>query len=298
MRGKVRGVIRGLGAAAAVAAVLMMVGCGGDGGGGNATMRVLLTDLPSSEVLEVHVHITAVEVVGEGGRQVLLDDADIPDDIELIALAANPLLLGQPILPEGSYNQVRLIVSEAEGENWVVTSDEQRHDLRIPSGAQTGAKLVTGEFDVVAGQIVVLLLDFNAAASIHEAGASGQWIMRPTVVASVLPDEELQFGTIRGIVLDEAGQPLAVPENQVLGLFMETALGPIALAQVDATDGSFEIPALLAGSYELYLAYADTQWNQIGDPLAFRIEEAGDLMSMLELLLDPDEVIELTIVVP
>lgn len=278
----------------------VLTGCGGGDGDDAGTMRVMLTDLPASDVTEVHVHIVRIEVVGAGGPVVLLNDADIPDDIELTALAANPILLGQPLVPAGTFTQVRLIVSGADGENWVRTSDGERHDVRIPSGPQTGTKLVTGRFAVGAGEVVTLLLDFNAAASVHEASNSGQWIMRPTVAASVVPVGQLNFGSIEGTVLDDEGLPLAVPENQVLGVFIETPFGAIALAEVDPEDGSFEIPALLAGGYELKIMYADLDWTPIGAPLSFYLGDDVDmtLTTLHDILLGADESIDLTLVVP
>lgn len=283
--------------AVVVAAGLTLMGCGGDDDENEAQIRVMLTDMPMSRVKEVHVHIVRIEMVGSGGPVVLVNDAAIPDDIELIALAGNPMLLGRPWVPVDTYTQVRLILSEEAGENWVVDENDVVHHLTIPSGAQTGVKLVSGQFPIVAGQISTLLLDFNAAASVHEAGASGNWIMRPTVAASVVNVTDLHFGSISGTILDENGHPLVVPDDRVLGIFIQTPFGAIAVAEVDATDGSFEIPALLVGAYDLKLYFADTDWNPIGDPLTFRID-GGDPITVLPITLADGDTLVYTIVVP
>lgn len=283
--------------AVVVAAGLTLMGCGGDDDENEAQIRVMLTDMPLSRVKEVHVHIVRIEMVGSGGPVVLVNDAAIPDDIELIALAGNPMLLGRPWVPVDTYTQVRLILSEEAGENWVVDENDVVHHLTIPSGAQTGVKLVSGQFTIVAGQISTLLLDFNAAASVHEAGASGNWIMRPTVAASVVNVTDLHFGSISGTILDENGHPLVVPDDRVLGIFIQTPFGAIAVAEVDATDGSFEIPALLVGAYDLKLYFADTDWNPIGDPLTFRID-GGDPITVLPITLADGDTLVYTIVVP
>lgn len=282
--------------AVVVAAGLTLMGCGGDDDENEAQIRVMLTDMPLSRVKEVHVHIVRIEMVGSGGPVVLVNDAAIPDDIELIALAGNPMLLGRPWVPVDTYTQVRLILSEEAGENWVVDENDVVHHLTIPSGAQTGVKLVSGQFPIVAGQISTLLLDFNAAASVHEAGASGNWIMRPTVAASVVNVTDLHFGSISGTILDENGHPLVVPDDRVLGIFIQTPFGAIAVAEVDATDGSFEIPALLVGAYDLKLYFADTDWNPIGDPLTFRID-GGDPITVLPITLADGDTLVYTIVV-
>lgn len=281
-----------------VAAGLTLMGCGGGDDEDRQQMRVMLTDMPLSGVKEVHVHIVRVEIVGSGGPVLLVDDPDIPDDIELIALAGNPLLLGQPLVPIDTYTQVRMIVSDEPGENWVLDENDVRHDLTVPSGPQTGVKLVTGQFQIVAGQVSTLLLDFNAAASVHEAGASGNWILRPTVAASVVNVADLDFGSISGTVLDENGDPLVVPDDQVLGIFIQTPFGAIAVAEVDDTDGSFEIPALLVGTYDLRVRYADLDWDPIGEPLTFRVDADPTLIALLPIVLADGDALVYAIVVP
>lgn len=285
--------------AAVAAFVFVLAGCdGGDGGAtGTGTARVVLTDVPMSDVQEVHVHITRVEAVSnDDGVQTLVTDDQIPDDIDLVALAANPLLLGQPLIPVGTYTQIRLILDADPGENYVIDGDGVRHDLTVPSGPQTGAKLVTGAFDIADGQVVTILLDFNAAASVHQAGQSGQWIMRPTIFASVVDAADIDLGSVEGTVLDESGDPLPVPVGEVLGVFLETPFGPVAVAQVDPDDGTFVIPAVLADQYTLRVRYADADdWDDYEDPLNLVVN--GDTQQFLTIDLDPDELLELAIVV-
>ncbi len=281
---------------------LVIAGCSGSGdgndvGAGTGTVRVMLTDAPLSDVQEVWVQITRIEAVSSGhGVQVLVTDEQIPDEIELIELAGNPMLLGEPLIPAGRYTQVRLILNDAPGANYIVDSEDVKHDLKVPSGAQTGAKLVTGAFDIEQGETVTLLLDFDAAASVHQAGASGMWIMRPTIFASVVPGETLQFATIRGTVLDEDGAPLPAGTDEVLAVFVETPFGPISISQVDPTDGSFEIPSILAGSYQAYVAYADPDgWEPTSPPLNLIYDQ--DPLQYIDISLDPDQTLDLDIVV-
>lgn len=284
---------------AAVVVTLAVAGCGGGDGDdqGMGTARVLLTDAPRSDVQAVHVHITRIDVVtsGEGVRTLITDDM-IPDDIELISLARNPLLLGEPLIPAGQYTQIRLILNDTPGANYVIDADGVRHDLTIPSGAQTGAKLVTGAFTIEEGEVVTILLDFDAAASVHQAGASGRWIMRPTIFAHVLPDVELEFAGISGTVLDAEGSPLPVRPDEVLAVFVETPFGPVALAEVDPTDGSYEIASILVGAYQVYVAYADPDaWEPVEPPLDLIVD--GDLRQFIEILLTADETLTLDLVV-
>ena len=270
---KARAMIMGavLSALLAAGLLLSVVGCGGGGGSsssGSGTVRVMLTDAPAADISEVHVHITSVQAVASGGPVTLVNDAALPDDIELVALARDPLLLGQPLIPSGDYTQVRLIVSSVAGENWIRTAAGDRYDLKVPSGSQTGAKLVTGEFSVPAGGTVVLLLDLDAAASVHQAGASGQWIMRPTIFASVV-DTIPGMGALNGTVLDSAGAPPVPPAGSVLGVYVQGPFGPVGVAEVSPVDGAFSIPGLPAGSYDLQLFYAGLDWVPTGPALSF-----------------------------
>ena len=41
-----------------------------------------------------------------------------------------------------TYTQVRMIVSDEPGENWVLDENDVRHDLTVPSGPQTGVCLL------------------------------------------------------------------------------------------------------------------------------------------------------------
>jgi len=285
-------------ALAVVSVGLVLGGCGGgdDDVSGTGTARVVLTDAPMSNVDEVHVKITRIEVVGQAGAQVLLNDRDIPDDVELIALGANPLLLGQRELPAVQYTQIRMILDNTPGANYIIDSEGERHDLTIPSGAQSGVKLVTGAFEVVDGQIITILLDFNAAASVHQAGQSGQWIMRPTVFANVVRGADLDLGTIRGTVLDEAGAPIVAPDGRVLGVFIETPFGTVGVAEVDPVDGSFELPAVIAGPYNLRVRYADPlTWQPIGDPLDLVVNST--IQQLLAITLADEQTLDLAIVV-
>jgi hypothetical protein len=82
--------------------------------------------------------------------------------------------LGLQALPAGSYGQIRLLLSEAS-----IVVDGQTSPLSIPSGMQSGIKVGHG-FELHAGSLTTLALDFDAARSIHEAPGRG-YIMRPVI---------------------------------------------------------------------------------------------------------------------
>lgn len=253
----------------------LLGGCGGDGSAGQTgTLQLLLTDAPAADIAEVHVHIVSVQVVGGGAGVVeVIGDGDIPDDIELVSLAQDAYLLGAGIIPAGEYQQMRLILSQVPGENWLRTATDEVHELTVPSGGQTGIKLVTGPFTVAPDLPTILLLDFDAAASVHRAGASGNWIMRPVIHASVVADVEPLLGSLVGTVTDNDGNPLVAAEGELVGVFLLDDEGEVvAVVEVSPDDGTFEIPSILAGDYTLRVFYASIEWDPIGDALLVGVD--------------------------
>ena len=74
------------------------------------------------------------------------------------------------------------------------------HELKVPSGSQSGYKIVGG-FDINANSTTELILDFDANRSVVVAGNSGQWLLKPTVKVKY-PDED---ALIEGRVTDSNG---------------------------------------------------------------------------------------------
>jgi hypothetical protein len=100
-------------------------------------------------------------------------------------------VLGENELEAGTYQQIRLIIGKtAESENningephpdanYVVLTDGSYVYLKIPSGYQTGVKLVH-PFEVEEDGFIELVLDFEACKSVVETG-SGKYILKPTI---------------------------------------------------------------------------------------------------------------------
>src|SRR5262249_15373461 len=98
--------------------------------------------------------------------------------------------LGIAPVPAGHYTQIRLKLDP--GSNVVVGGTQ--FPLTVPSGLQSGYKLV-GEFDVPANDSADVMLDFDAARSIHLTG-NGRYMLRPTVRVIAAPPA--QTGAISG----------------------------------------------------------------------------------------------------
>ena len=103
---------------------------------------------------------------GDGGGWVTFD---VPTQtIDLLTLQNGVTMeLGNAKVPAGSYDMLRLVVSNA-----TVTVNGQTSPLSVPSGAERGVQVKYG-FTVTSGDKTVLLLDFDANASVHQEGNGG-----------------------------------------------------------------------------------------------------------------------------
>ena len=64
--------------------------------------------------------------------------------------------------------------------NYVIDTDDNYQELKMPSDINTGIKIVHG-FSISTDQSTELILDFNAEKSGVVAGNSGIWHLKPTI---------------------------------------------------------------------------------------------------------------------
>jgi hypothetical protein len=107
------------------------------------------------------------------------------------------VLFDQPI-PAGSYGQIRLmVVADGDPSNsYIMLSDGTMHGLQVPSGSQTGLKLVSG-FTVPSSGVVDYTIDFDLRKAITcPPGQATACILKP---AERLVDNTT-VGNIQGVV--------------------------------------------------------------------------------------------------
>ena len=96
--------------------------------------------------MHVVVVFTGVELTGNGGNPVTIT-FPAPKSIDLMTQSgtASAVLFDQPI-PSGSYGQIRLmVVADGSANNsYIDFANGSRLGLRVPSGSETGFKLVSG----------------------------------------------------------------------------------------------------------------------------------------------------------
>jgi len=199
---------------------------------GTGTVRVSLTDAPA-DYDSVVLHIAEVAVHRDGPDNAGWFTVSTPDSLFDLLMLRNGVFtgLGSVTVPAGHYTQARLILGPG---SYLVVSGE-RHDLTVPSGMQTGLKLIGG-FDVPAGGLVDIGIDFDAARSIHVTG-NGRYMLKPTARVQVFATT----GSITGKVS---------PADPPSGVFAVAGADTVA-STITGGDGAFALALLSAGTYDV-----------------------------------------------
>jgi hypothetical protein len=181
-----------------VATTLGLVACGGGSASNTGQMKLAVADAPVDGAQAVVVKFTGVELTANGGSPVDITFTQ-PKTIDLLNQSgtASAVLFNQPI-PAGSYGQIRLLVV-ADGDpsnSYITLSDGTMHGLQVPSGSETGLKLVSG-FTVASSGVVDYTIDFDLRQAITcPPGQAPACILKPT---EKLVDNTA-VGNIQGVV--------------------------------------------------------------------------------------------------
>lgn len=167
-------------AAVLATTTLGLASCGGSSGD-MGQMKLAVADAPIDGAQAVVVKFTGIELTGNSGNPVDISFASAKS-IDLLNQSgtASAVLFDQPI-PAGSYGQIRLmVVANGDPNNSYVTlSDGTTHGLQVPSGSETGLKLVSG-FTVPASGVVDYTIDFDLRQAITcPPGQSPACILKP-----------------------------------------------------------------------------------------------------------------------
>jgi hypothetical protein len=209
---------------------------------GSASIKFLLTDSPD-RFQQVNIDVRSVQVLIDDSLITLDTYSGIYNLLEFVN--GKDTLVVNDDIPTGRLSQVRLIL----GDNNSIMADSVLYDLKIPSGQESGLKLLVHR-DIVSGQAYTYVIDFDAARSIVRTGHGeyGRFILKPVVrVVS-----ESLTGSIKGVVQPADARPTvtAVGSNDTTTVF------------ADPYSGKFKIRCLNPGSYDLEFhpdsAYSDT----------------------------------------
>lgn len=235
--------------------VLVLTGCDStnDSEPEMGKLVVQLTDAPDDyesvmiDVREVRINntddSTGWETVAEPNRRYnLLDLTNGAYEV-----------LGDTTLSAGMYPQIRLVL----GSNNTVTVDGETHELKVPSGAQSGLKLNVNA-DIQDDITYTLLLDFDVSRSIHLRGNqqnNNGYIMRPVIRAM----NRAVTGTVSGVI--DPAETNAV-------VYAMAGSDTLTSTFADTTDGIFKIIGLDEGTIDVHAsprnnAYKDTTVTEV-----------------------------------
>lgn len=279
-----------------------LAGCGGSGGANdapaNATGRLSLgvSDAPVHDATKVCVTFDAIEFKRQGdgpATTVALDPAVSVNLLDFQGTNAAPLLVSEE-LPAGNYEWMRLAVDAEQGSNggagdtggdtcdgagsYIVMDTGGVYNLYVPSGAQSGLKLVSA-YTVPANGEASFTVEFDLMKSITAPpGLAPDVILKPVL--------RLVNNVEAGAVVGEVDHALATAENCEPAVFLfddgvtpnpiddgetQDPEDPVATAMVKeevAKDGSsahrYTLGFLLPGDYEL----AFTCDGEVFDPAA------------------------------
>ena len=242
-------------ATSSILAAAALVACGGGGGSSTpppssntGTVRAALTDAPACGYDEVNVTVNKVRVNmsatasdTEGGWTDIA--LATPIKVNLLKLTngvTEPL--GTAPLAAGKYNQIRLVLDANTADNMansVKPTGGTLQNLITPSAVQSGIKL-NGSFDVVAGQVADVILDFDACKSVVTRG-NGKYALKPVI--KMLP---VVLNGISGVIA-----PAQLTSNVMISA--QQAGVVVASTVPDAVTGAFLLSRLPAGNYDVVI---------------------------------------------
>lgn len=221
---------------------------------GQAKVQMMLTDAPATYDA-VFLDVKSVSINNSTGDAGWVDyplDPKFNTPINILDYRNGTVVaMGDPLtLPAGKIEQIRLVL----GDNNKVVIDGVDHALTVPSGPTSGYK-INFHKELAPDGVYKIWLDFDAARSVHEAGKSGKYLLRPVVKAF----SEETNGQFRGYVKPLEAKPwlYALKGTDTVG------------SAIPAPDGFFHFVGLADGAYSLGIdadsasMYRDTLINNI-----------------------------------
>lgn len=265
-----------------VLVTVMLIGCSmaADDPG---TIRLSLTDAPIADakgVEGVFITISSIEYNLNGAW---IEDTGFegPQEFNLLDLTGGTVApLTNTVISAGEVTQIRFkldaqedgasprstpgsyIVIDSRGEaDGTIDENDDTYELFVPSGSQTGYKAV-GSFTIPSNGEVEITADLDVRKSVVKRGSKDEYILKPTTRLIV----NNQAGTIDGS-FDATGSPYAAfsvfayeegvytDSESLTGTEDPETFVPfenaVSSAAVDITNGSYILPFLTAGIYDL-----------------------------------------------
>jgi hypothetical protein len=189
--------------------------------GTSGTVNLSITDAPvdSDGITGVFITVLEIQYHTHENEWKVFEDYEGPKSFNLLDLQRGESeLLGSFEMEAGTYTQIRFMLDApvfGTGQHsnpgcYLEFSDGSQINLFVPSGAQTGYKAV-GAFTVPINGSVDVTADFDVRKSVVKAGASGKYLLKPTIRLIV----DNQSGQI-------AGEVTNIPEQSNIVIYAYT----------------------------------------------------------------------------
>jgi hypothetical protein len=238
----------------------LLVGCGGGGSSDGDMGRITLgiTDAPVDGATAVVVKFTAIELKPESGEAFTIELSPAPS-VDLLALAGGGSreLLSEHAVPAGRYTWVRLLIDAQQNTptSYIDFADGQRFALFVPSGSESGLKLIRG-FTVAVGSTSNFTIDFDLRKSvIAPPGQSPNYLLKP-VLRLV---DNLRVGTLEGTVAAALVPTGCAPQVYLFG-GANVVPDDLDLAPAPDVDPFVSVPVALdtaSGEYRFRVAFLE-----------------------------------------
>ncbi len=266
------------------ATAVVLAGCGGSGSSDtNATgfISLSISDGPVHDAKKVCISFDEIEFKGNGQSIIIeLDPAESVNLLEFQGNNAMPILISEE-LPAGEYQWLRLGIdakrlgmggtgdsseTECDGEgSYIVMKTGEVYNLYVPSGEETGLKLVGG-YTIPADSSVIFTAEFDLMKSVTAPdGLSPDVILRPTLRLV----DNAEAGTLTGqvsnalvtaegcdpsvYVFNDGIEPNAIDDGTDADLNdpVATAMVNAQLNSEEETEYHYTVGFLLFGDYEV-----------------------------------------------
>lgn len=244
---------------------------------GRASISITDAPIDDANVEAVFISITSVEANGPNGWETI-ESFDEPVTIDLLSYQnGEAYFLTDGSIDAGAYSEVRLMLDiqeKVDGANqnsgcFIEYKDGSTQPLFVPSGGQSGYK-AKGDFDVPAGGVVAITLDFDVRKAVVESGNSGKFILKPTVRLVANQDAGIINGTFdaegntssKVVVFAYADGEFDMSETDEPA-DEEVRFSNAVSSTVIAEDDSFTLAFMNSGTYDLYFASFDENGDYV-----------------------------------
>ena len=197
----------------ALATSLLLAACGGGGSSaGTGVVSLDVTDAPVDAADAVVIQFTGVALKRAGSEEKVIN-FDAPRTLDLLALhgGKTAVLLQDVTVESGDYEWVRLLVTSERNtlDSYLTETGGTQVPLFVPSGSQSGLKLVSG-FTVPQDGKVAFTIDFDLRKSVAAPQAAGSpYLLKPALRLVDNAQAGAIGGTVASATLADASCPSA-----------------------------------------------------------------------------------------